>query len=333
MPIVSHFKGMYGDNLIFFKQEHGAYPTVLSRDISMWIWNAAYVFPIGGPGIGAPMMFLNQHYLSQATGDSVFKASLKHTVDSTNAHTALASPIFTVTNVGTDSMIVDTKVKFLQPADGDYRVGILLLQDSIWYQQTGAPGGYCYHMSHLSGPEPKYNTMAVMEFNGADSANYTLANGPIAAGTVFNKSFHYKLDTTQKIKNMRPVVVVWKYDTVHFYNYTTGTDIPLERLIYVNANEKPGLYIGLGTEHMAQPETYTATVYPNPAAGMLHVKLEGVREDPVLHIYDMAGRCILTQQVADGRKVDIGMLNNGLYIYDFRVRGQVIADGKVSVMR
>jgi len=330
VPMFDSFKSWYGDNLIYYSQEYMGYSIPISTNACSWLYSNAYTYPLG-VATSSPYMYLNQAYLSQTEGDSTFIAKARHVIDSTNAIPAVASPIFSVTNVGTDSMIVTTMVKFLQPADGEYHITILLLQDSVYYMAAGAPGGYAYHMHRLTGPEYEIG-MTDWKFQSNDSMSYTLANGPIAAGTIFTNTFHFKMKSTQVLSQMRPLAVVWKFDTVRLYDLSDGTTYDLERFNYVNANEKPGFYTTTNASQ-SMVTAYTATVYPNPAQNSLQVKVEGVPDEVILKISDIMGRTVLTQKAVNGETVDISSLSDGQYIYNFTVKGSVIANGKVNVAK
>lgn len=329
VPMADTIKSRYGSDVICYSMEGGDTVSAVASGASTWMQNYVNRTSLG-VSMASPVMFVNEIFMDHSYGDTIFQHNACHTIDSTNATPVVASPIFSVTNVGTDSMDITTKVKFLQAADGDYRVAIWLLQDSIYYMQTGAAGGYCYHMHQLTGPEPVRQASGDTLYNGNDSMCYTLRNGHIPINTIFTNYFHFKMKPTQVLRNMVPVVIVWKFDTAVYYDPSSGAAVYVGNLYkFVNGNETPGI------SSLATPAplsaSYTATVYPNPASTSIQVKLEGITEDVTMSIYDAAGRTVLSQPVINGQSVDVSNLAAGSYIYSLQVRGRNVMTGKIAI--
>lgn len=332
-PMLDYFKSTYGGHVICYSQEITGYAYPLSTTLNMDLTDWAYINKYG-EGTVTPVMYINQYMLDHTSGDSAFLAVSQHMIDTTNSAPCVASPIFSVTPIGSDSMIIVTETKFLQAANGNYHIGILLLQDSIYYAQNGALGGAYYHMHELTGPDV-FIDIAGWHFQGNDSFSYTMADGVIPVNSIFSNTFHFKLKSTQVMSQMRPVAVVWRYDTVAIYDQGDSTWYEEYKLIYVNANEVEGFYntfASLGIDQ-AGPTPYTAFVYPNPALNQLNIKLEGVPEQVTLSIYDIAGHKVLTAPVTNRQTIDVSRLGNGNYTYDFRVKGNQISNGKVEIIR
>jgi len=181
--MINALKATYGNRIICYEQEETGLAYPLSTSLNMDLMDWAYVNKYG-EGTVTPVMFINQYLLDHADGDSTFVAQAHHMIDTTNAPACVASPIFSVTPVGSDSMIIVTETKFLRAANGNYHIGILLLQDSIYYSQNGVTGGMMYHMHELTGPDVLIDIYG-WHFQGNDSFSYTMADGPIAVNSIF----------------------------------------------------------------------------------------------------------------------------------------------------
>ncbi|MBN8669224.1 MAG: T9SS type A sorting domain-containing protein [Chitinophagales bacterium] len=330
-PKLDSFKAKYGDKLIVFKKEIAKYGTnPLGTFLSGYMHLIGYQYFLNYT-IYSPSMYVNHHFIAHDKGDKAFNKAASDRIDSTNAQAPIASPIFKVTKRTTDSIVIITKTKFLKATTGDYKVGVLLLQDSIYYDQAGSSTGYIYHMHQLTGPDFTSAVWANGNWDGMDSLCYTMHTGLIPANTIFTNTFRFKLRPTQVAKNIHPVVVVWRYDTVRMYHDSSFVTYDMWKLYnYVNANEIEGF----GQESsVSQRERslYTATVFPNPVTNTLSVKLEGVEDKVMLQLVSVNGQVVLESDVKDGQLLDVSNLSNGQYVYSFKVRGEIIANGTLTI--
>lgn len=331
-PMIDTLKQIYDSTLIYYIQERGAGTTSLCTMLASEMLNRAYTYPLGF-SIASPSMYPNQIYVNNQLNDSFFLANTLHNIDSVNSLPTVASPIFETQLIGTDSMIVYTKTKFLQNADGDYRIGILLAQDSIYFYQAGA-GGSIYHMHQLTGPELAFDGLGNLTFNGNDSLNYTLRNGYIPANTIFEDTFHFKLRPTQVAANMKPIAIVWKNEIVSIMNYTDSVWWDMNKLVYVNANEKPGFEYEDTSLAIISNNTnnYDLQIIPNPVYKNSVSKLIGDYQFATISIYDITGKLISTQTVTNNKAVDLSMLNQGLYIYDIQTNNNKHTKKKLQIL-
>lgn len=332
-PMIDSMQHVYDSNFIYYIQERGAGTTELCTMTASWLFSSMFSMPFGYT-MYSPYMFSNQMFIDNTVpNDSVFVANLRHNIDSVLAQPAVASPIFEVIEIGTDSMIVVTKTKFLQNATGDYHIGILLLQDSIYHYQAGA--GNIYHMRQLTGPEYTWDISGNLVWDGNDSLHYTLRNGFIEEGTIFDDTFHYKLRSTQVLKNMKPLAVVWKYETTPLWDYSTSAYVPIEKYNYVNANDKPGFeYEDTTTAiHFSGVTSAGAALYPNPASTTVQVKLAGTNGSAMLHVYDLMGRMLMNKEVSNNEQVNISDLATGNYLYTISINGRITEKNKLTITR
>lgn len=348
-PTFNHFKNAYGDSLIVFKSEqfYSWAQMRISTNIES-IFGNEYNNIVYGVNWGSPTIWLNQVIQHSNPDDSAYRAKIHYTLDSFYAIPAIASPVFNFQKIGTDSLVVNTHTKFLQNTTGDYRVTVLMLEDSIYFQQNGSNDGMLYHMNVLKGPNWAYkdNTFTSWVYNQNDSLNYTLGNGSIAAGTIVSKSFHFKLDTIQNLQHIRPLVLVTRYDpTAANFDFDNQTWFNFPRHLYINAAEIPNDTVASnngGNDTTTSVYTvkggtpYEAFIYPNPAVnGSAQVYLKGLDGvgNIMLTMYDAIGRVVLNQPVHHEDRLPIQSLAPATYIYHFTVDGKRVMQGSLVVGR
>lgn len=309
-PMLDYFKGKYGNNLIAMDMqiETGNDPMQIFSNAASYLQDKYMIYPFGQSNT-TPIMFFNHRIKYNNGNDSLYTVTGSQTIDSMNALPAVASPVFQVTRIGTDSMVVLTKTKFLRNASGNYRLSVWLVQDSIYFEQAGAGVPNIYHMHHLMGPDLDYYTSyPKIICNGNDSFFYTLSNGQVAQNTIVTKTFHYKLRQYQTSKNIHPVVLVTKLDTISLIDYSSNTYYPTLKDLYVNANEQEGItYTGIPSVTRAAE----ANIYPNPAHGTVYV--EG-KDLEAYALIDYMGKMVKTASLKSGSNaIDIGVLSPGIY--------------------
>jgi hypothetical protein len=69
-------------------------------------------------------------------------------------------------------------------------------------------------------------------------------------------------------------------------------------------------------------------VYPNPAQSYIYLENENLS---LLRVYDLQGRCILQQNLAINRVVNIVDLPNGVYLFDVSLRDGSLIREKVII--
>ena len=77
-----------------------------------------------------------------------------------------------------------------------------------------------------------------------------------------------------------------------------------------------------------------ARVYPNPSNGAITVQLgeESDLADEYI-VYDMSGKVIATEAIANSRKIEIVIEADGLYFIELRNSGNAISRSKVSIVK
>lgn len=334
-PTFDYFKSAYGDSLILMKQEQSIGHTALASNVSSFYAGYYNLTPFGYSW-GSPTLWLNQKFRYYEP-DSIYRLHMRADMDSFLALPVIASPLFTAERIGTDSLVVHTYTKFLQNAPaGDYRVTVLLLQDSIYYAQNGAPNGMTYHMNMLHGPSAVWPPFSNgYKFQGEDSLCYTILNGTPNANSIFSKTFRFKLDTAnQDIRHIKPLMLITRFDTAaQTYNYNTQSYVTFPRHLYVNGTVKEwDTASHITTTAFAPSIKYLAYLYPNPATNKsVKVFLQGSNGAVSLTMFDAMGRKVKSLLVKDGDAVSLQGLASGTYIYHLTSNNQIIAKQSIVI--
>lgn len=335
-PMFDYFKGVYGDSIILMKHEQSINHVALATNVAS-TYTGYYNLTPFGYSWGSPTLWLNQKF-RYYEDDSIYRVHMRATIDSFLTQPVIASPLFTTERIGTDSLVVYTYTKFLQNAPaGDYRITVLLLQDSIYYAQNGAPSGMTYHMNVLHGPNIVWpSTNNDYNFQGEDSLNYTLVNGVVTANTIISRTFRFKLDTSvQKMNHIRPLMLITRFDTAaQTYNYSSQSYVTFPRHLYVNGTTKEWDTAShpATTGINAIPQQYRALLYPNPTTnGSAKVLLQGIKGNVTLTMFDAMGRTVRNLLVANGDVVSLQGLASGTYVYHLSQGSRVIATNSLVV--
>lgn len=113
------------------------------------------------------------------------------------------------TSVEGDEMTVETNTKFFKSAEGDYYLGVYVLENGIVAAQSGPKGGpNAVHDNVLRG--------------GNSSWGELIATGTIDAEKSFNKTIKIALNSSWKKENLTVFTIIWKkngtkYDFVNAY--------------------------------------------------------------------------------------------------------------------
>lgn len=111
--------------------------------------------------------------------------------------------------ISDDKMTIKTTTKFFKNADGEYNIGVYILEDGIVASQSGPNGGAnAVHENVLRA--------------GNSSWGEALANGAISAGKIVEKDITLTLDPTWNKEKLTAFVIIWKKnaDKYDFVNAT-----------------------------------------------------------------------------------------------------------------
>ncbi|MBN8695459.1 MAG: T9SS type A sorting domain-containing protein [Bacteroidetes bacterium] len=111
----------------------------------------------------------------------------------------------------------------------------------------------------------------------------------------------------------------------------------MENCVPIQKREGSRRTLTIPLEESAEIETLAVQVYPNPAEDQLNVQFsQALLLDTSFNIYDLAGKLVFSTQLKAGtEKSEItGFdLSNGMYIYKVSSGGEVLQQGKLSIIK
>lgn len=134
------------------------------------------------------------------------RAEVKDSVDANFLKAPLANTGMDAFMTG-DQLEVKTKTKFFQDADGEYYVGVYVIEDDVVHTQAGN-SSMAIHKKIMRA-----------SVNGQHFGEL-LMNGAIAADTEFDHTFAMTLDPTWNTDSIEIISIIWKkeMDTYQFVN-------------------------------------------------------------------------------------------------------------------
>jgi hypothetical protein len=112
----------------------------------------------------------------------------------------------------------------------------------------------------------------------------------------------------------------------NFPHYRTGTSYPICDSTLV-------LNITTPIFELPDPAQLQLSVYPNPAAEVLHIRFtDPVERELVWHLYNAIGQRVMSRRIGvweEEVKVDVGSLPGGIYFYGVEDSGNLVASGKI----
>ncbi len=120
------------------------------------------------------------------------------------------------------------------------------------------------------------------------------------------------------------------------YNNGTMPNHPNYRLGRLIGSPCDTVYTETSTTHEVML-LYDTKISPNPTAGLTLLETaQNLPADCRLHLYDQAGRNLLTEKLQAGSskyRLDLGSVPKGLYFYELQYAGGIIGRGKLVIVR
>lgn len=177
--------------------------------------------------LSQPRFLLNgvdQNVLSNTTASA--RESIQQKVNLEAGVSPLAQTGLDATYREDNMLHCNTRTTFFDAADGDYYMGIYLVEKQVIHQQASV-GNNAQHLNVLR-----------LSFTG-NTFGTLLANGSIPAGTSFDYQFAIPEDSYTP-SNLEIVSIIWKKEgeTYKFVNANKDSDVQFE---VVNTIQTPGL--------------------------------------------------------------------------------------------
>lgn len=133
------------------------------------------------------------------TGANTLQAMKDNIANAVNNHKnapVIANSGLTFTENGNE-IVVQTRTKFFQNADGVYNLSVIVLEDGVIAAQSGPNGGA--NASHKK----------VLRASNGDWG-VEIANGAVSAGTTFDKEVTIAKDPSWNMANVELAILLWK---------------------------------------------------------------------------------------------------------------------------
>lgn len=214
---------------------------------------------------GQPVFYLNNTNQNITSGNRESRLSeVKEKVDDNYEASVVANTGLTASLSG-NILTVNTKTRFFQQAEGEFYLGVYIIEDNVIHQQASR-SSMANHKNVMRGSV------------GTGSFGVQLASGTIDAGSEFIQEYAAELNSGWNTDNIKLATIIWKKqgDLYLFYNgyvyegwQTTTT---------VHENKVEGVDVNVFSD----------------LSGMLHVQLELEKniKDLSIAMIDASGRIL-----------------------------------------
>jgi predicted nucleic acid-binding Zn-ribbon protein len=90
--------------------------------------------------------------------------------------------------------------------------------------------------------------------------------------------------------------------------------------------------VSTGIIEDSEKENFEFTIYPNPFNDEIDLRLEP-NENVEFILIDNTGRYILNQKVVDHIQINTERIQSGIYFYQIKTKGKILAEGKIIKMQ
>jgi hypothetical protein len=238
--------------------------------------------------------------------EDAIKADIIAKVNQAATQTALVQTGLKATYItSTDSLVVSTKTKFFQAAQGEYRLAILLVEKVVQETQASRTG--------LQPHKRVVRNTLTSDVNGV-----LLSGGSITANAEFDRNFSVKWNNQYNLNNIEIVTLIWKRNT------TTN------KLEFVNTNEVTQLQQSTTATNQVDFLANRFVVTPNPVREQTQIRLDlpQAYNNTEIVLIDIKGAVVKTLHRGNlnngTQTIDINRnaITKGLYFVRLRADGQ-----------
>ncbi|KAA3621572.1 MAG: T9SS C-terminal target domain-containing protein [Bacteroidetes bacterium] len=255
-----------------------------------------------------PRFILNgedQNVLSGSTSSA--RTAIQQEVISQSGNTPLVQTGLDATYRDDDMVHVNTRTTFFADADGEYYLGVYLVEKIVVAFQAS------------QGQSAQHQQIVRQEFSGTSSFGSLIAMGSIGANTSYDFQFSIPKDS-YNAENLEIVTIIWKKDgnVYEFVNANKDSNVQFE---VVNSTTAPGVLES------------SFKVFPNVVNDYANIQFQTEKniERASINLFDMKGKNVLN--VFNG-SLDAGEYNfdlsrsseipSGIYLLRLEVEGNVV---------
>lgn len=200
-------------------------------------------------------------------------------------------------------LTINTKTKFFQEAEGDYSLGVYIVENGVINQQAGQ-GANAVHEKVLRG--------AVSASTFGDS----FVNGTVTAGQEFSKTYMQNMASDWVVGNLEVATVIWKnndgvYEAVNS-NWTNDISISTSTEELKTSNR---LFIAPNIVE----ETAIIVLDYTDEASTVDIDLFDLKGERVAHLFD--GN---VQEISTGLSFEKGNLSAGVYFVQAKLGDKLL---------
>ena len=162
---------------------------------------------------GQPRFFLvNADQLVSSGNSALKRAEIKTAIEAGAAISPLANAVLIATLDG-DQLMVNTKTRFFQNAEGEYYIGVYIIDDGyVGFQATRGNNAEHERVLRVGLSDNHFGEL--------------IMNGSIASGQEFDHSFSTTLDSNWDTEKLEVAIIIWEKEgnTYNFINTHSTTE-------------------------------------------------------------------------------------------------------------
>ena len=140
---------------------------------------------------GIPSFYVNCAYFSGLT-------AIKNAINSAGEAPAAINSAFTVDVIDAGKIQINLKTKVFEPVDGDFYLGVYLLEKGVQAEQSGH-----------SNPNPVHKAV-FREALSNNNMGDLMSSGTAEVGAEFDHTIYYIIDTEYKRDDLQIFLILWK---------------------------------------------------------------------------------------------------------------------------
>jgi hypothetical protein len=252
-------------------------------------------------GAGQPRFFFNNEFISASSSSvGAARTTFQNKIDDAYATSPIANTGLEAT-IEDDMLTVKSKVRFFQEANGEFYLGIYVVEDGVEAYQAGI-NSVVAHKNILR------------EAFTADQFGELLDNGTIAADTEFDNTYNLSIPD-YNAEEVEIVAVIWQKDGA-FYNV-------------VNVWSTTEIEEGMATSTEEVSAVMNASLLPTVALQQSTLQLDLTSSEEVqINVYNMLGQAVQTVfsgTLPEGQsQFEITRPGSGTYLVQVRSNDQMI---------
>ena len=220
-------------------------------------------------GFGQPRFYLgNEDQRANSGNVDNIRSEIKNKVATSASSSPLAQSGILAT-FDRENLLVVTRTRFFQQGDGDYYLGIYLIEKERMHSQAGRSG------------EPVHRNRILANLNG-DSFGEPIAMGGIPANNEIEWATGISLADIPDLSNLMVATIIWKKENDNYFFVNTNYTDQFQEINLTN------------TAFLTPDKLADFKVYPTVVANRVTIEfsLDQHYSETAVELYDMNGRML-----------------------------------------